>query len=105
MHIRLINQGRTHLQLLDAESDGDKLGGPPYEAIFLNSADVFLKLSHISLVIPRLNIERDNRLLYQHQHEYLRSLVLVFLPSQQAFACQPSSYYTRLDALHGFGLP
>lgn len=53
---------QVDLQLLDAEADGDKLGGAPDKAVHLNGADTLLELLHAGLVVPRLDVEGDDGL-------------------------------------------
>jgi hypothetical protein len=50
------------LEHLDAVADGDELGGTPQEAVHLNGTDTVLELLHVGLVVPRLNLEGDDRL-------------------------------------------
>ncbi len=50
------------LEHLDAVADWDELGGTPQKAVDLNGTDTVLELLHVGLVVPRLNLEGDDRL-------------------------------------------
>jgi hypothetical protein len=50
------------LQFPDTIADRNKLGGTPDQALLLDRADRLLELGHVRLVVPRLDLERDNRL-------------------------------------------
>lgn len=56
----LDNEG--DLEHLDAVADGDELGSTPDEAVNLNGTDAGLEGGHVGLVVPRLNLEGDDRL-------------------------------------------
>lgn len=43
-------------------TDGDELGSSPNETILLDRSDLLLQSLHVGLVIPRLDLEGDNRL-------------------------------------------
>ena len=47
----LVLDDQVDLQLLDAEADGDELGGAPDEAILLDAADGGLESGHVGLVV------------------------------------------------------
>lgn len=50
------------LELADTVADGDELGGAPDEAVHLDGLDGSLELLHVGLVVPRLDVESDERL-------------------------------------------
>lgn len=75
----LVLNNQVDLELLDTETNGDKLGGTPDEAVQLDGTDLLLEGSHVGLIIytmvrraslewkieqhtPRLDIEGDNGL-------------------------------------------
>lgn len=51
-----------HLELLDTETDRDELGETPQETGLLDRADGSLEGGHVGLVVPRLDVEGDERL-------------------------------------------
>lgn len=51
-----------HLELLDSEADRDELGETPQETGLLDRADGSLEGRHVGLVVPRLDVEGDERL-------------------------------------------
>ena len=56
----LVLDDKVDLELLDAETDGDKLGGTPDETVLLNATDSSLEGSHVSLVICIFELVRVN---------------------------------------------
>lgn len=50
------------LELGDTVSDGDKLGGTPNETVDLHGSETGLEGLHVSLIIPRLDLEGDDGL-------------------------------------------
>lgn len=58
----LILDDHVDLELADTVADGDKLRGTPDKAVHGDSTDTGLESSHVSLVIPGLDVESDDRL-------------------------------------------
>lgn len=59
---RVRTNDESDLQLLDTIADSDKLARTPYEALHLDRSDRFFQSLHIRLVVPRLDLQSDNRL-------------------------------------------
>lgn len=53
---------QVDLEHLDTVADGDELGGTPDKSVLLNSSDLLLHGLHVRLVVPGLDLERDDRL-------------------------------------------
>ncbi len=62
------------LEFLDTVPDGDELACTPNKAGLLDRADRLLQLGEVGLVIPRLDIEGNDRLCARSQYNF-RSLV------------------------------
>lgn len=52
----VVLNNQVDLELLDTETDGNKLGGTPDETVLLNGKDVGLELIHVCLVIYALSV-------------------------------------------------
>lgn len=52
----LILNNQVDLELLDTETNGNKLGGTPDKTFHLNSTDVLLQLYKIGLVICKIKL-------------------------------------------------
>ena len=59
---KVLTDDNGNLELLDTVTDGDKLAGTPDEALHLNRAHRLFELRHVGLVVPRLDLECNNRL-------------------------------------------
>lgn len=51
-----------NLELLDTITNRNELGRTPNKTLLLDRADRFLELGHVGLVVPRLDLERNDRL-------------------------------------------
>jgi len=58
----VILNDHVDLELLDTEADSNKLAATPDETFLLDRTDALLELGHVSLVIPGLHLESNNRL-------------------------------------------
>jgi uncharacterized membrane protein YgcG len=58
----IVLDNERDLELGNAVSDGDQLGGAPDETLLLNGAHGFLELLHVGLVVPRLDLHGDHGL-------------------------------------------
>jgi hypothetical protein len=58
----VILNNQVDLELLDTETNWDKLGGTPDKTILLDTTDSSLKTNHVGLVVPRLDVHSDNGL-------------------------------------------
>jgi hypothetical protein len=67
---------QVDLELLDTETNGNKLGGTPDKTLLLDGENVSLELVHVCLVIPGLNVKGDDGL---GSRLYLAGLLLVVL--------------------------
>lgn len=54
---------RADLELGDTVTDGDKFRETPDKTVLLDGTDTGLESLHVGLIIPRLDVEGDNRLL------------------------------------------
>lgn len=57
----LVFNDNVYLQLLDTETDSNKLGATPNEAVHLNGKNIGLELFQVSLIVPWLDIQGDHR--------------------------------------------
>lgn len=53
---------QTYLELGDTVANWYKLGETPDETILLNGSDSCLESLHVGLIVPRLDLESDDRL-------------------------------------------
>lgn len=53
---------QVDLEHADTVTDWDELGGTPEETVLLDGADLLLHLDEVGLVVPRLDLEGDDRL-------------------------------------------
>ena len=53
---------KSDLELLDTVADGDELARTPHETLHLDRTHRLLELRHVSLVVPRLDLEGNKRL-------------------------------------------
>ena len=64
--LQFLSKGLTddngNLELLDTVADGDELAGTPHETLHLDRTHRLLELRHVSLVVPRLDLEGNKRL-------------------------------------------
>ena len=58
----LVLDHQVDLQLLDAETESNKLGRTPNKTILLDGTNIGLELAHIGLIIPWLHIHGHNGL-------------------------------------------
>jgi hypothetical protein len=58
----VILNDQVDLELLDTETDGNKLGGTPDKTILLDGADRLLESLHVGLIIPWLDVKGNNGL-------------------------------------------
>ena len=64
---KFVLDDKGDLELLDTVTDGNKLACTPDETRLLDGTDRLLKLGHVRLIIPRLDLEGDNRLSIESQ--------------------------------------
>ena len=57
-----LTDDNSNLELLDTVADGDELAGTPHETLHLDRTHRLLELRHVSLVVPRLDLEGNKRL-------------------------------------------
>ena len=58
----LILHDKSNLQLAHTVSNGDELRRTPDETVLLDASNTSFQLLHVGLVVPWLDLERDNRL-------------------------------------------
>jgi hypothetical protein len=56
---KVIDNSHHDLQLLDAIPNWDKLGSTPEQSFHLDTPYCFLKLGHVSLIIPWLHVKQN----------------------------------------------